>query len=76
MKPRTLRGHSAGEVKAWVSWYLGKLGASSLSSEEVIRAALREEGNGANVTKTRVRKAIKRLLPRNQEQAEQVRRNA
>lgn len=76
MKPRSLRGQSAEEVRAWVTWYLRKLGAESLQVDDVLRAALREEGNGGKVTKTRIRKALKRLLPRTQAQAEQVRRTA
>lgn len=63
MKRRSLLGQSAKEVEAWVAWYLKKLGAASLEVDAVLRAAMREEGKGARITKTRIRKAVKRLLP-------------
>lgn len=62
MKRRSLLGQPANEVEAWVAWYLKKLGAESLQVDLVLRAAMREEGKGARVTKTRIRKALKRLL--------------
>jgi len=64
MKRRSLLGQTAKEVEAWTAWYLKKLGAASLQVDVVLRAAMREEGKGARVTKTRIRKAVKRLLSR------------
>jgi hypothetical protein len=62
MKRRSLLGQPANEVEAWVAWYLKKLGAESLQVDTVLRAAMREEGKGVRATKTRIRKAVKRLL--------------
>jgi len=66
MRRKTLVGRKTSEVRRWADWYRQQRGLTWLSVDELIDAALREQGTRKGVTKTKLRKAATRFLAHHQ----------
>ena len=58
----SLLGLSAEKVYRWADWYRKRRGITWLSTDELIKVALRVDGTTSRVTKTKLRKAARRVV--------------
>lgn len=58
----SLVGRKADDVRRWADWYREIRKLKWISVDGLINAALREQGTSTGVTKTKLRKAARRLL--------------
>ncbi len=58
----SLVGRKADEVRRWAAWYLAARKLAGVTVDQLLQAALKEQGTTPVVTKTKLRRAVARLL--------------
>lgn len=59
---RSLVGKPAEAIRSWTAWYIQRRNMESLTVDQLLYEAMREQGTHAGVTKTKIRRAAARLI--------------
>jgi len=59
---RSLVGKPTEAVRAWTAWYIQRRKWESLTVDQLLHEAMREQSTHAGVTKTKIRRAAARLI--------------